>query len=110
MAVLPAAAAVFAGAALYVELIPVRRQRVLLSEGRPAAAVVTKVRKHQGPKGGSYREIFYEVPVLAGTKVTGKAVATSPADVGATLTVVYHPEQPKRNRPYPFSLVTLARH
>lgn len=110
MAVLPAAAAVFAGAALYVELIPVRRQRVLLSEGRPAAAVVTKVRKHQGPKGGSYREIFYEFPVLAGTKVTGKAVATSPADVGATLTVVYHPEQPKRNRPYPFSLVTLARH
>lgn len=90
-------------------LIPVRRQRALLSEGRAAAAVVTKVRKHQGSKGASYREIFYEFPVLAGTKVTGKAVATSPADVGGTIAVVYHPEQPTRNRPYPFSLVTLDR-
>ena len=101
-------AGALAGCALLC-LVPVRRQRALLSEGRPAAAVVTKVRKHQGAKGASYREMFYEFPVLAGSKATGKAVATSPADVGSTITVVYHPEQPERNRPYPFSLATLDR-
>jgi hypothetical protein len=87
----------------------VRRQRTLLSEGRPARAVVTKVKKNKGSHGASYREIFYEFRVLAGTKVTGKAVATTASDVGATIDVVYHPERPTRNRPYPFSLVTLNR-
>ena len=89
--------------------IPARHQRRLLSAGRAAPAVVTKVRKHAGSHGASYREMFYEFRVLAGTMATGKAVATSAADVGTTISVVYDPERPARNRPYPFSLVTLNR-
>ena len=86
----------------------VHRQRRLLSEGRSAPAVVTAVRKHQGSH-GSHREIVYEFPVLAGTMATGKAAASKTSEVGNRISVVYDPERPKRNRPYPFSLVTLDR-
>lgn len=89
--------------------VPVRRQRRLLSEGRPAPAIVTAVRKTHGSHGETHREMTYEFRVLAGTKVTGKCTATKAAEMGATISVVYDPEQPKRNRPYPFSLVTLNR-
>lgn len=87
----------------------VRWQRTLLSEGRSARAIVTAVRNHKGSHGATHREIVYEFPVLAGTKATGKATAGKTAEVGTTISVVYDPEQPKRNRPYPFSLVTLLR-
>lgn len=90
-------------------LEPVRRQRRLLSEGRPAPAVVTAVRKTRGSSGETHREMVYEFHVLAGTLATGKAAASKAAAVGTTISVVYDPEQPKRNRPYPFSLVTLSR-
>lgn len=86
-----------------------RWQRALLSEGRPARAVVKAVRKRHGTHGGTHREMVYEFPLLAGGVATGKASASKSAEVGATLTVVYDPEQPTRNRPYPFSLVTLDR-
>ena len=46
---------------------------------------------------------------LIGDKATGKAAAGKSAEVGATISVVYDPERPKRNRPYPFPLVTLNR-
>jgi hypothetical protein len=87
----------------------VQWQRRLLSEGRPASGVVTAVRKHKGSHGTTHREIRYEFPVLAGTIATGKAAAGKEAEVGARISVVYDPEQPTRNRPYPFSLVTLDR-
>ena len=87
----------------------VQRQRRLLSEGRAARAVVTAVRKHKDSHGASHREIVYEFRVLAGTTATGKAAAAKTQDVGSRISVVYDPEQPKRNRPYPFSLVTLTR-
>jgi len=87
----------------------VRQQRILLSEGRSASAVVTAVRKHKGSHGTTHREIVYEFQVLAGTTATGKAAAGKTQDVGSRITVVYDPERPKRNRPYPFSLVTLDR-
>jgi hypothetical protein len=47
--------------------------------------------------------------VLAGTIATGKAAAGKSAAIGTTISVVYDPERPARNRPYPFSLVTLNR-
>lgn len=87
----------------------VRWQRRLLSEGRAASAVVTAVRKHKGSHGSTHREIVYEFPVLAGTIATGKAAAGKAQEVGSRISVVYDPEQPTRNRPYPFSLVTLDR-
>lgn len=90
-------------------LAVVRWQRTLLSEGRAAPAVVTAVRKTQGSSGETHREMVYEFRVLAGTVATGKASASKTAQVGAKISVVYDPERPKRNRPYPFSLVTLNR-
>ena len=87
----------------------VRRQRTLLSEGRAARAVVTEVTKHKGSHGESHRAMTYTFPVLAGTTVTGKAGASKDTQVGARIYVVYDPQEPARNRPYPFSLVTLNR-
>ena len=89
-------------------LAAVHLQRTLLSEGRSARGIVTAVRKHKGQH-GSHREIVYQFPVLAGTIATGKATAGKTQDVGSRISVVYDPEQPHRNRPYPFSLVTLSR-
>lgn len=89
--------------------VPVRRQRRLLSEGRPAPAIVTTVRKTHGTSGETHREMTYQFRVLAGTIATGKAAATKLAAVGARIYVVYDPERPTRNRPYPFPLVTLNR-
>lgn len=90
-------------------LAAVRWQRTLLSEGRSAPAIVTAVRKTHGSSGETHREMTYEFRVLAGTTATGKAAASKTAQVGARISVVYDPERPKRNRPYPFSLVTLKR-
>lgn len=90
-------------------LATVRWQRFLLCEGRSASAIVTAVRKTKGSSGETHREMNYEFRVLAGTVATGKAAATKLAAAGDRINVVYDPEQPKRNRPYPFSLVTLNR-
>jgi Na+-transporting NADH:ubiquinone oxidoreductase subunit NqrC len=90
-------------------LAPIHWQRRLLSEGRPALAVVTKVTKNKGSHGETHRAMVYQFRVLAGTMATGKATATKAAEVGATISVLYDPERPTRNRPYPFSLVTLNR-
>lgn len=84
----------------------VRRQRWLLMEGRPVPAVVSAVRKHHGSHGTAHREMTYEFPLLGGGVGTGKAAAPKTADVGTTICVVYHPDRPSRNQPYPFSLVT----
>jgi heme exporter protein D len=89
--------------------VPVRRQRELLSEGRPARAVVTQVKQSKGSHGETHRAMVYQFRVLAGTTATGKAPATKATQVGATISVVYDPERPTRNQPYPFSLVTLNR-
>ena len=86
----------------------VRRQRRLLMEGRPAPAVVTKVRKHHSSHGGSHREMTYEFPLLGGGVSTGKSNAVSKGiDVGSAICIVYDPDVPTRSHPYPFSLVKL---
>jgi hypothetical protein len=97
------------GAIALLCLAVVRWQRTLLSEGRAAPAVVTAVRKSHGSSGETQRVMDYEFRVLGGTLATGKAAASKAAGVGTTISVVYDPERPKRNRPYPFSLVTLNR-
>jgi hypothetical protein len=86
----------------------VRGQRTLLSEGRPARAVVTEVHKHHSSHGGSHRSMHYEFPTLGGPTIKGKAAIGKPAEVGSTICIVYDPEKPGRNRPYPFPLVTVS--
>ena len=85
--------------------LAVRRQRWLLMEGRVAPAVVTDIKKGHGAHGDSHREIAYEFPLLGGGLGTGKASAPKAAAVGSTICVVYDPDRPKRNHPYPFALV-----
>jgi hypothetical protein len=87
----------------------VRRQRTLLSEGRAARAVVTTVTKNQGSHGEAHRAMTYTFPVLAGSTATGKAGTGKDTQIGTSIFVVYDPENPAHNRPYPFSLVTLDR-
>jgi hypothetical protein len=84
----------------------VRRQRSLLAEGRVVPAVVAAVRKQHGADGASHRAMTYEFPLLGGGVGTGKAAAPKDVHVGATICVVYHPDRPSRNQPFPFSLVT----
>jgi hypothetical protein len=83
----------------------VRRQRVLLAEGRVAPARITSLKKHHGAHGAAHNEIAYEFPLLGGGTATGRASATKSSAVGGTICVVYDPDRPGRNRPYPFSLV-----
>ena len=80
-------------------------QRSLLMEGRVAPAVVTALKKHHTGDGASYRQMRYEFPLLGGGTATGKASASKMSAVGSTIVVLYDPDRPARNHPYPFSLV-----
>lgn len=82
-------------------LLPLRRQRSLLSEGRAAPARVTRHAKNQ--HGTSFD---FEFASLSGAKVKGKGGPRSkPPAIGSTICVVYEPDNPRRSAPYPFSLV-----
>jgi hypothetical protein len=85
----------------------VRRQRILLSEGRFTTARVTSYKKVQGSHGHSYR-VTYEFTTLSGAKVTAKTDRTLPQDT-TTVAVVYHRENPRWNAIYPLSLAVPAR-
>jgi len=84
----------------------ISRQRSLLTDGRLAPAVVTGLKKHSSSHGSSHQEMTYEFPLLGGGVAIGKATASKTSTVGTTIVVVYDPDRPGRNHPYPFSLVT----
>jgi len=85
----------------------VRRQQVLLSEGRFTTARVTSYKKVQGSHGHSYR-VTYEFTTLSGSKVTAKTDRTLAQDT-TTVAVVYHRENPQWNAIYPTSLAAPVR-
>jgi hypothetical protein len=79
----------------------IRRQRCLLARGRPAPAVVTRLTRTQHGQ-----TIHYEFPVLSGAIARGRgSPGRTPAAIGATICVLYDPENPRRNAPYPLPLV-----
>ncbi len=89
-------------------LIALRRERELLADGRVAGAVVTKHLKRHTQHGGTYLQVRYEFQTIGGTTVSGGSTMTRKAPaIGSTICVIYDSERPKRNKPYPFSLVTL---
>jgi hypothetical protein len=102
---LPAAAVV--GALLLVAQI--RRQSFLLSHGRPALAVVTRVEKKRGDK-GTYWRVHYEWVLLSRGKRQGRYTQgkKQPPASGATIPIVYDRDQPVRHNRYPLSLVALS--
>jgi len=81
-----------------------RRQRRLLEEGHVAVGAVTKVSTIKSGK-----IIQYEFVLPGGSRESGKGGARPGAEEwGSEVTVIYDPENPKRNSPYPFELVQPA--
>lgn len=83
------------------------RQRQLLADGRVAQAVVTEHKVHRSQQ-GTHRSIRYQFPLLNGAMSTGSSsTGRHPPAIGSGILVLYDAESPKRNRPYPFSLVRI---
>jgi hypothetical protein len=93
-------------------ILPLRKQRRLLSEGRVAPGLVT----HQGKlRRGSHGKalgsrIDYEFSLLSGAVARGHAgPVKNPPEVGSVIPVLYEAEEPAQNTVYPLQLVRLAR-
>jgi hypothetical protein len=87
----------------------VRREQILLSEGRVAEARIVSTKKVHSQHHHGYR-VEYEFTTLSGRKVTARAEKRRlPAGVGATVPVIYHRDNPRRNALYPLTLVTPSR-
>jgi hypothetical protein len=87
-----------------------RRQRSLLSEGRPAAGVVTKVRWAGGNHGTGKHVASYQFQAQDGQTYKGRFRGTKKrcGAVGDSLTVLYDSDNPKRSSRYPMQLVKIA--
>jgi hypothetical protein len=80
----------------------IRRQKAMLEDGRPAPGRITQL-KH-APKGQTVQH--YEFVTLSGSVLQGRAqTATKPAAVGSLVTVIYDPDNPRRNTLYPMCMV-----
>ena len=87
-------------------LLWLNAERRLVSEGRAAPAIVTKITKHHTSHGGTYRDVRYEFPLLSGAIWSGKSRAErKPPAVGSVICVLYDPDHPRRSLPYPVRLV-----
>ena len=82
-----------------------RRQRRLLSEGRPAIARVMDAKRVQVGKHRPWR-VSFEYTALSGARHRGSFDRGSkPPAVGTEITILYDPDNPKRVAQYPLSLV-----
>lgn len=81
-----------------------RKQMQLLTEGRPAPGIVTG---HRRTKDGTV--IRYEFQLLNGATAKGRGQSRRPPAIGSQICVLYDPENPRRNAPYPLCLVKLTR-
>ena len=96
--------ALLAGAAVIL-VFSIRRQMGLLREGRPAPGVVTR----HSYAGKGQRAFHYDFAPLGGSVTSGKSPPTRRlAPVGATVCVIYDPENPRRNAPYPMEMVKVV--
>ncbi len=79
----------------------IRRQRLLLAEGRPTPAVVTR---HQGGHQGKI--VHYAFLLMSGAITHGKAgPQKNPPPIGSILCALYEPDRLRHNGLYPLSLV-----
>lgn len=104
-----AAAFALAGAGLLAILAPFRQRR-LLREGRAAPAVVTRLESvhHRGRAARSEVRIHYAFALLSGATAYGKGgPMKNPPDVGSAIAVIYQPDDPRRNAPYPLPFARL---
>jgi hypothetical protein len=84
-----------------------RRQWVLLMEGRGALAQVTRSKKMRSQHGAHY-DVDYEFRLMSGAVGSGRYNSKqSPPPDGTTICVVYDPDRPNRSARYPLTLVRL---
>jgi hypothetical protein len=89
-------------------LYTLRRQWMLLSEGRGALARVTRSKKVRSRHGPRY-VVYYEFRLMSGAVSSGHDTSTkSPPLDGTTICVVYDPDRPNRSARYPLALVRPA--
>lgn len=87
----------------------VRRQWILLMEGRAALARVVGFKRVQRDKRRVYR-VSYEFETLSGAKQTARCeVGKTPPPIGTVIPIVYHRDQPTWSAMYPLSLVRPVR-
>jgi uncharacterized protein DUF3592 len=87
----------------------VRRQRILLSEGRAAQARVISTKKVHRDHGTAFR-ISYEFQTLSGAKQTSRCeVGKTPPPIGTVIPIVYHRDKPQWSAAYPLKLVRPVR-
>ena len=90
-------------------LIVIRRQAALLRDGRVTLARITKTHKRNLGDHSAWR-VEYEWRALSGALRSGRHdITKNPPPVGAHIPIVYDRENPKRQAPYPFSLVRVVR-
>ena len=83
----------------------IRRQERLLSEGRPAPGVITRLKRTD-----KQAVAYYDFTLLSGQVMKGKSSAGRRAPgVGSQVCVLYSPDNPRRNAIYPLQLVKLER-
>jgi hypothetical protein len=107
--VLVAVALMICGAGV---LLPLRGQSRLLANGRQTMGVVMAHGKTMRTSHGSElgKKYEYEFLLLSGASCKGTAgPVKNPPPIGSAIPVLYDPETPKRNAPYPLPLVRLAR-
>ncbi len=84
--------------------LPVLMQKKLLQSGSPAGAIVTRVTTVKNGK-----NVQYQFLDAGGNQVNGNAMvpASQTPEPGQAITVIYNPDNPKRNTIYPPQMVRL---
>jgi len=89
--------------------LQIRRQKRLLSEGKPAPAVITKNRRVYYQHGARQNITLYEFVLPDGSVRKGRGCASRQlGPSGAGICVLYDPDNPRRSAPYPMKLVKVA--
>jgi len=84
---------------------PIRRQERLLSEGRPAPGVITRIKRTD-----KQVVAYYDFTLLSGQVAKGKfATGRRPPTVGSRVCVLYYPDNSRRSAVYPLQFVQLDR-
>ena len=99
----------FAGVLLFIAgvlLWMVNGARRLLEDGRAAPGVITG-NDRRSSEHGSYNVIKYEFRTAGGSTYKGRANRAK-MPPGTIICVIYNPDNPRRNAPYPFQLVKVA--
>jgi hypothetical protein len=88
--------------------LQVRRQRHLLEDGRPAPAVVTRLRKWR-TQHGTQNVVYYQFALPDGSVCKGRSnVHGRSMAVDSVICILYDPDNPRRSAPYPLCSVKLA--